>query len=400
MFEECSNSCGLIAAFISALCIGSFGVPLKSDACIKMNADPLIMQTYKTFMLFSTSWLVLLFGVPLQFTPFGILSGLFWILGGTAGIYAIRNAGLAVAIGTWAPTSVITSFFWGIFIFEEKIKSPTQVCVAILLLMTGLIGMGRYSKKFNIDDDLTRDDNSEKDEYNAHVCEAEEQTGHFKNPSKRGPGIVSEEEKPFLHNSSTVKNITEKVNNKLDKDRANIGGKCKTNFVYRLYSRLSRRDLGILAAVFNGCWGGTTMIPMHYARSHGIWGPGYLISFACGSMFVLIMLWMVRFGHHLYQTNYDLAASYQALPSFHFRELSVSGIFSGLLLCIGLFSSMIAILSLGQAIGNSLVNAKVIISGLWGIFFYKEITGKEFISKWLLSAAIAVFGILLLVYQK
>ena len=66
---------GWAAAFFSALAFGSFGVPIKSGAATHVDIDPLVMQSYKTFMCFITSWLVLLAGEDFHFTPWGIVSG-------------------------------------------------------------------------------------------------------------------------------------------------------------------------------------------------------------------------------------------------------------------------------------------------------------------------------------
>ena len=38
-------------------------------------------------------------------------------------------------------------------------------------------------------------------------------------------------------------------------------------------------------------------------------------------------------------------------------------------------------------------------SGLWGVFFFREIKGREIITKWFLSAAVAVIGIIGLSYE-
>ena len=81
-------------------------------------------------MCFLTSWLIIPMGEPLRFTKWGIVSGLFWVPGGWAGIYGIRTCGLAVAVGTWSSTIVLTSFFWGIFVFEEHVKSKMGACLA------------------------------------------------------------------------------------------------------------------------------------------------------------------------------------------------------------------------------------------------------------------------------
>jgi hypothetical protein len=107
------ESCGWAVAFCFMLAFGTFGVPIKSnaavsvdidplvksDAAVSVDIDPLVFQTYKTFMCFVTSRLVLLAGEGFSFTPWGIVSGMFSVPGGVATIYAIKNAGLAIGIG-------------------------------------------------------------------------------------------------------------------------------------------------------------------------------------------------------------------------------------------------------------------------------------------------------------
>ena len=53
---------GWFAAFIGAIGFGSFAVPIKGEAANSVDIDPLVMQSYKSFTCFFTSWLVLLFG--------------------------------------------------------------------------------------------------------------------------------------------------------------------------------------------------------------------------------------------------------------------------------------------------------------------------------------------------
>jgi hypothetical protein len=73
--------CGWMAAIGSALAFGTFAVPIKSNVARSVNIDPLVFQSYKTIMCFTTAWLILL--VPhhhtFMFTPWGIVSGLFWV---------------------------------------------------------------------------------------------------------------------------------------------------------------------------------------------------------------------------------------------------------------------------------------------------------------------------------
>lgn len=41
----------------------------------------------------------------------------------------------------------------------------------------------------------------------------------------------------------------------------------------------------------------------------------------------------------------------------------------------------------------------LLVGGLWGIFYFHEVQGAAIITKWLVSAIVAVSGILLLSYE-
>ena len=84
-FSQCTDSCGWVAALIAALAYGSFGVPVKATKHIDVH--PLVLQSYKTFVMFATCWLVTLLGVEVGFTKWGLLSGLLWVVGGTGGAW-------------------------------------------------------------------------------------------------------------------------------------------------------------------------------------------------------------------------------------------------------------------------------------------------------------------------
>jgi hypothetical protein len=77
----CGDSCGWLAAAGSALAFGTFAVPIKSDAARSVDIDPLVFQTYKTALCFVTAWGILWFEPVFMFTPWGIVSGLFWVPG-------------------------------------------------------------------------------------------------------------------------------------------------------------------------------------------------------------------------------------------------------------------------------------------------------------------------------
>jgi glucose uptake protein GlcU len=71
---------------------------------------------------------------------------------------------------------------------------------------------------------------------------------------------------------------------------------------------------------------------------------------------------------------------------------------AGVLWAAGNVCSIVAVLKLGQAVGYSSVQASIMVSGLWGLFYYKEVP-REHIGFWVLSAMSATMGMVLLSQQ-
>lgn len=116
-------------------------------------------------------------------------------------------------------------------------------------------------------------------------------------------------------------------------------------------------------------------------------------------MIVLIFVWLFLFGYHVYEKNGSIREALKSLPCFHVKELGYPGLLAGCLYSLGNFSSIIAVTYLGQGVGYSFCQTSILVSGLWGIFYFGEVTGREVISKWFLSACVTIVGILLLSYQ-
>lgn len=440
ILEQCSETCGYAAAITAAICLGSFGVPVKSEVVSRLDVDPLVMQTYKTMMCFLTSWLIIPMGEPLRFTKWGIVSGLFWVPGGWAGIYGIRTAGLAVAVGTWSSMIVLTSFFWGIFVFEERVKSKVGACCACGTLILGLVGMSAFSrpptKKRGIEKVMDEKRRRKKRE----SCDEEDNEGVRKrihssqdlkaaiNKKKKGP---SKELKAAISKRGSSKTVSSPRRPKIKEVEA-TNEKCPAPLSLPMTAlemesllhekgkiiapatpenrnrrmsffdgqlTLTKRQAGILASLFNGLWGGTNMIPLHFAAHNGYGGPSYVVSFACGSVLVTIAIWVLRFLYELHRHDGDASKAYHALPSFYIRQMWLQGSLAGILYSAGNFMCIISVTYLGQGVGYSFTQASMLISGLWGIFRFKEIEGRDRIAKWLSSASIAVAGILWLSYE-
>ncbi|KAK3236895.1 hypothetical protein CYMTET_52990, partial [Cymbomonas tetramitiformis] len=69
---------------------------------------------------------------------------------------------------------------------------------------------------------------------------------------------------------------------------------------------------------------------------------------------------------------------------------------TGLLWSGGNFSSIYATQYLGMALGWPLVQCQLIVSTLWGVFYYEEITGSRSIVVLLLSSLLMLLGVIIL----
>jgi Transmembrane family, TMEM144 of transporters len=177
---------------------------------------------------------VLLLGYPFSFSPWGIVSGLFWVPGGVATIFAVKTAGMAVGVGVASSFIVLVSFTWGIFIFQENVKSKIGACFAVILMVVGIIGMAVYSVPESFESEVV-------------------------------PVILPQRENQLLENR-----FNDDVTDRSNETHIPITESIKTGEYSSLQECVSgptspKYFLGILAAVFNGVWGGSIMVPMQWS---------------------------------------------------------------------------------------------------------------------------------------
>lgn len=408
---ETCDACGYVAAILAAILLGTSGVPIKTEIIQTLDVDHLVLQTYKTGVAFVACWVVTMASGgqrPYRLTAWGIASGLFSVPGGLASVYGVRSAGLAVAFGIYASVTVLTSFIWGVFIFREHVASKFGACCAAGLLIAGLCGMAAHSQG-----QQTKPTRGKTCDEDATIATAATTTT---TTTVDVVGVVDEEEldgvRKRKHQNDEVVSSTFSSSPKLplemesllseedEKEVMNVDDK-KSSKVLFLGSRVSltKPQSGILASIFGGTWGGMNLVPMHYAAIDGYGGPTYVLSFFSGCMFVIIMIWLVRLLFELYRHDGNVGKAYHALPSFHYRQIWLYGSMAGLCLSGGKFMTIIAVTHLGQGVGNSFAQTSMLVGGLWGIFVFKEIEGRDRILKWLFSACIALTGVLGLSYE-
>ncbi len=411
--SETCELCGWVSAFIGMLAFGSFGVPVKSKVAKSLDIDPLVMQSYKTGMCFLTSWLFLLIrGEEVTFTPWGIVSGLFWVPGGVATIYAIKTAGLAIGIGVGSSFIVLVSFTWGIFFFDEHVHSRYQACAAVACMLCGLAGMAYYSAPTVAHAAHTNESSRPRNTDDAYYQPVRPEDLDFLPPTEAfestadytSMDVEQAEDAEATHddigNTANDDETGPMIESATDDENGEFGNgnDVKTVTLCWGYLKIQERILGILAAlVVTGLWGGSMMVPMQFAPTDDK-GLPYLTSFAIGASVVTLSLWLFRYLY-LWKKHNSAALAYEALPSFHFRKMWPYGCTCGLLWSIGNFFSILAVENLGEGVGYSTTQASMLVSGVWGIFYFKEIEGTGAIVKWNAAAAVTVLGILLLSYE-
>lgn len=400
---------GLLAAFGAAISFGSYSVPMKGEAATRVDVDPLVFQSYKAFAVFLTSSISIYINNILadeysdnnqsseddltfhkwsfsDFTPWALLSAILWVPGGTAGVYAVRRAGLAISVGIWSCVIVIISFIWGVLIFGEKQKSGAWGAVkAMLLLCIGLCGVAYFA---------SNEPKRKKKQQNS--CLNENEVIDEKTPlSSLGDGDDDNDD-----------DFSEGDQASLDFETFPHSGRSPHShqtlhfhlppLISKTTIHIPKYHLGLFMAFINGLLAASIVVPLHYAPKNSTQGVGYSMSFGIAAMIVVILAWLLRWLIRALQCR-SLVEGYLSLPSFHFKEMLRPGMLAGILYSIGNLCGILSIQKLGDFLGYSLNQASMIISGLWGIFYYKEIPGCQNILGFILSSIIVFVGILMMV---
>lgn len=371
---------GIYFAILSMLAMGTFTVPMKSEAANSVDIDPFVFQTYKVIMCFFTSWLGLFWGIKFNFTWWGIVGASLWVPGATGGIFAVRNVGIALSVGIWASVTVLMSYIWGILIFNENVRSEWDIFLTMVLLAVGFVGMSyAISKTRTYKHSDNGSENGENDDISRTepLIEVEFSFGSDnkdENLTKRSTSTTGDTEEYFLVD----------VNNHYDREEKPP--------IRVLGINVSRKVAGVCGAIMNGTLSGSSFIPIHYLREDE-GGLSYIISFGIGAVIVTVFLWIVRYLLLVCKFK-SCGKAYESLPSFHLKTMAISGCSAGFIWSIGNLGNTLAVTYLGNGIGLSLGQGALIISGLWGIFYYREVTDRRKIIVWFVSATTALYSII------
>eukprot|EP00928_Gymnodinium_smaydae_P032990 TRINITY_DN23753_c0_g1_i1.p1 TRINITY_DN23753_c0_g1~~TRINITY_DN23753_c0_g1_i1.p1 ORF type:complete len:426 (+),score=76.83 TRINITY_DN23753_c0_g1_i1:57-1334(+) len=338
-----SETRGWIAILIAWLCFGSNSVPIKWKSVVDAKVHPVVFTLHRTFWTFVVSHVVL-FKVKYVFDPLGLLSGLSWVPAGIAANIAVQHLGIAFGQALWQVTIIATSFIWGFLILRDSAVTSLPGTVGALVFMVGgVVGM---SCAFKLQAFLEEKEENERQE----------------------AMLPPDDEIPSSFVSSEY--IGE-----VDRSGCNVAK--------------SSTAIGIAAALFNGIWGGSNLVPSKYTNHPGL---EFVISFVTGAIIVNITLAALYFCALKFWWRSEL-------PALHLRVMAFPGFLSGTLWALGNMCALYAVDVLGQGIGYSLIQSSVIISGLWGILYFKELRGRA-VMFWAVCCAICVIGVIWLALMK
>jgi len=279
-----------------------------------------------------------------------VASGVSWVPAGVAAVVAVQHVGVACGQAIWQVTIVATSLVWGFAVLrDERTYNWWGTALSLLLLTSGLVGMTLAfgSRRVPASPDLAEGE----------PAQPELATG--------GRGVDRARSTPSLHHPLR------------EHHAASPEETCGSTAI------------GIAAALFNGIWGGANLVPSHFSPLGGV---HFVVSFAIGAAIVNTVL-VCAFA--------VLAKLWwrTPLPAPHFRTMALPGLLSGTLWSAGNFCSLYTVSTIGQGIGYSLIQSSVIVSGLWGILYYREMTGRP-VLYWVACCAVCAVGILGLAMEK
>lgn len=318
---------------------------------VEAKVNAMVYQVYFSVSVSATLfliWLVAASSEPMTFTgssfSMGILFAVLWISSQISAYEAISRLGYAVGPAVWIGVTICSSFAWGCAAFGNPVKSGPGSALAIFALLSGV------------------------------CCAA---------GSSMWSDVLKKQARQRLVAAQALNREAEEP--KEDEDVSDGDS--------------SRRlTLGFTACVFTGLCNGSLMVPMtcfeNGCASVGVDAYGgmelaplaFLPSQSAGVLLVQPIMFVLYFSRQL------LAGS---SPDFHFKIVALPGLLTGAFWAMGFFNAMWATLYLGQTIGFPLTQLCIVLNGLWGILYYREISGLLPIGLFALGSAVLIVGAVL-----
>ncbi|KAG2383546.1 hypothetical protein C9374_004217 [Naegleria lovaniensis] len=396
---------GWIGVVICILAWGTFGLPLKVKWVQQANIHPFIFQFYFSSVVCITSFIVLAWN-DWYFSFWGMLGSACWVPCSLLSLVAISKLGLGVAQGIWSGTTILTSFVWSVTLFQSRIGNFYLTALGLLLMVVGIVGVATCSK-WNTRSGTTVIDDKSKDPQNINTEQSSpqhrddiESTTIMEQHETRDLTLKLEEESRHstdeMHNSVSPptyasedrhngedaiafhethqKAEVSKLKNEVDDLESSPK---KTSKFVNLLSQSKDYIIGVVCAVGVGVLGGTMFVPTRLETHQGV---AYVIGFGVGAMAITSVLVLVFLIYYF--------ARYRVIVPFHFKVAIFPAVTACLWQLANIFAFYVALSPLGMTIGIPLTQTSLVVAGLCGLLFFKELLGWKAIAQFFVSALI------------
>lgn len=370
---------GYVAAGLSAIFNGSFTSPYKMKSVADLNLHPILFTQYVSIGVFLSSLLIIPalkyndkiedddeIGTSFSLSYLGIIAGCLLVIALGASFLAIEKIGVALAQGVFGGTAILVSYIWGVIIFQEKVNNIGLSVIGIILLILGVIGIAankRISQKFN----------KQQLQQSKQFQQSEQppQEPLLSSSVSASSSSFSDSPSPNRFSAFDITSVTNEIQEENEE------------------SSYDKSIRGIIWAIVVGISGGSILAPSHYAEPEEK-GLAFIPSFGIGTIIaspLLSILWFTIVE--------------KSIPPLHLSTIPI-GLFSGILWNISNICAIIAIPILGYGVAYPILQCALFVAGktfnnlfillyfiiliilnlflligIWGIFIFKEIEGKE-----------------------
>jgi glucose uptake protein GlcU len=336
---------GFLGVFISVIFFGSNFVPLKR---LKIG-DGVFFQFIMCNGIFVASIPVLMIqGFP-EFHGLAIFGGFLWCTGNMLCPITIRLIGMGMGLLIWGTVSMIFGWASGTFgLFGLKKQEIADFGLNVAGVVIVLVGLAVFLQVKTND---TSVDNIQK--------------GGYENLKEQGDDLNVTEirlDTPLVDNEAgTPRSANETLAKEEDEDDFFVG-----------WSENSKRITGVLCAAVAGIFFGCNFDPAQYVIDNSFDGEDNSLNYVFPQFTgILLTSWCYTILYCIYKW-YQGQKPY--IPNDVLLPASISGIMWGIADIAWFFANG----ELGFAITFPIISSGPgFVGSLWGIFLFKEITGKR-----------------------
>ena len=368
---------GFVGVFIAIICFGSNFLPLKG---IKIG-DGVFFQFCMCNAIFMTAIPVLIFQSFPPIHGLAMLGGFLWCTGNMLCPLAIRFIGMGLGLILWGCTSMILGWASGKFglfgLTKQEISDPVMNYIGVFLSIVGLL---LYVQVKTVDTSVDAQSYKALNSANAEYDNTTDLSTHSLLGNKLP--MVDLEQHPTDSFSSTL-DAAKASTAAADSNSTSTGSKSDGVSFGDDWSEDTKRTVGIVIALIAGVFFGTNFDPAQYVIDNKYGGDdnsmNYVFSHYLG---IILTSWF-------YTVMYCAYCQYHKLAPYVKAEVFLPATLSGILWGIAQAAYFLANGKLGFPVSFPIVSAGPgFIGAMYGVFYFKEITGKENLR--MLAAAMCV----------